>query len=225
MALSEETIQQQINVLTTKTSENPKMEYKAVPALNKGLNPEHFTGNDTKIVNAINKIALDTKALNTAVIGMISRVNAIVSDMSSDVNKEVWEETMKLMEADNIIEGLKNLVEGKLLDKMLQIQPADAGKILSVTSDVYGNMIVKPVSPQAIDVEVGAYDVSYLNRDLKGVTSIGEAIDVICESRVNDMVIIDDKMCIISPDNQEIASVPLMNDNDILNMISALDIE
>ena len=225
MALSEETILQQINVLTTKTSENPKMEYKTIPALNKGLDPEHFTGNDTKIVNAINKIAMETKALNTAVIGMISRVNELISDMSSEVNRAVWEETMKLMNADNIVEGMKNLAEGKLIDKMLNLQPADDGKLLSVITDAYGNISVKPVSPHAIDIEVDAYSVSYVNRDLKGIKSIGEAIDVICESRINNIAMINDNMTILSSDNQEIASVPLMNDSDVLNIISALDSE
>ena len=46
MALSEEQIKQQIDVLTTKTSENPEMVYKAIAALNKGLNPEYFSGNN-----------------------------------------------------------------------------------------------------------------------------------------------------------------------------------
>ena len=225
MALSEETILQQINVLTTKTSENTKMEYKSVPALNKGLNPEFFSGNDTKIVNAINKIAMETKALNAAVVGMIDRFNDILSDMSGEVNQQVWEETMRLMNADNIIEGMKNLAEGKLIDKMLNLQPVDDGKLLSVSTDVYGNISVKPVSPHAIDIEVDAYSVSYVNRDLKGVTSIGEAIDVICETRINDIVMMDDKMIITSPDNKEIASVSLMSDNDVLSMISALDME
>ena len=80
MALSEEAILQQINVLTTKTAENAEMIYKSIPALNKGLNPAYFTGNDTKIVNAINKIAAEVNALNTAVVDMINKVNKIFKD-------------------------------------------------------------------------------------------------------------------------------------------------
>jgi hypothetical protein len=225
MALSEEVILQQINVLTTKTSENPEMGYKSIPALNKGLDPDLFSGNDTKIVNAINKIAKETAALNNAVIGMIDKVNAVLSDTSSETNKEVWNITKDLMEANNIIEGIKNILEGKLQDKVLNLQPADNGKILSVTMNKNGSPEVKPISMEALTVEVGGYDVAYLNRDLQGVTSVGEAIDVICENRIDGIIMDEDSMAIVTPENKELASVPIMSDDDVSNIITELDLE
>jgi hypothetical protein len=225
MALSEEVILQQINVLTKKTSENPNMTYKSVPALNTGLDPTYFSGNDTKVVNAINKIAKETAALNLAVVAAIKRINEIISDTGSETNREVWEKVQELMEADNILEGMQNLLEGKLQDKVLNLHPADEGKILSVTTNKNGELEVKPVSVDSLTVEVGAYDVAYLNRDLNGVTNIGEAIDVICENRIDNITMSNDFMSIMSPDNKELASVPMMNDNDIMNIISSLDME
>ena len=129
------------------------------------------------------------------------------------------------MSADNILEGIQNILEGKMQDKILNLHPADNGKILSVSYNKDGKLEVKPVSVDSLTVEVGAYDVVYLNRDLQGVTSIGEAIDVICENRVNNIVMSDEFLSIMSADNKEIASVPVMNDNDVIDIISSLDIE
>jgi hypothetical protein len=225
MAMTEEELLLQMNILASKTSDNPNMTYKSVPALNTGLDPTYFSGNDTKVVNAINKIAKETAALNLAVVAAIKRINEIISDTGSETNREVWEKVQELMEADNILEGMQNLLEGKLQDKVLNLHPADEGKVLSVTTNKNGELEVKPVSVDSLTVEVGAYDVAYLNRDLNGVTNIGEAIDVICENRIDNITMSNDFMSIMSPDNKELASVPMMNDNDIMNIISSLDIE
>ena len=225
MALSEEAILQQINVLTTKTSDNPKMEYKSIPALNKGLNPKFFTGNDTKIVNAINSIANETAILNEAVTNMINKVNQILMETYSTENKEIWEQTQALMGEKTIIEGIKAILEGKLQDKILDLHPADAGKILSVKVNSEGVPEVKPVSIESFDVEVGAYEVAYLNRNLGNVTSIGEAVDKICDNAVNSITLKNDSMNLMSNDDEVISSVPLMNDEDVSTLIASLDNE
>ena len=223
MALSEETILQQINVLTTKTSENAEMIYKAIPAINKGLNPEFFSGNETKIVNAINKLAVDVDALNTAVINMIEKVNNILLNTISEDNKQIWEETQELMGETTIIEGIKAILEGKKQQEILQLHPADNEKILSVKVNQDGVPEVKPVSIESLTVEVGAYDVAYLNRDMKGVTSIGEAVDMICENNATNIGIDDEKLILTNTKNEELASVPIINNSDIDNMIASLD--
>ena len=223
MALSEETILQQINVLTTKTSENAEMIYKAIPAINKGLNPDYFSGNETKIVNAINKLAVDVDSLNTAVINMIEKVNSILLNTISEDNKQIWEETQELMGETTIIEGIKAILEGKKQQEILQLHPADNEKILSVKVNQDGVPEVKPVSIESLTVEVGAYDVAYLNRDMKGVTSIGEAVDMICENNATNIGIDDEKLILTNTKNEELASVPIINDSDIDNMIASLD--
>lgn len=227
MALSEEAILQQINVLTTKTSENAEMIYKAIPALNKGLNPEYFSGNETKIVNAINKLAAEVDVLNEAVVNMITRVNGILSDTGGAENKEDWEEAKELMGTNNIVDGIKAILEGKRQDKILDLHIADNGKLLSVTLNNEGKPEVKPVSIDSLTVEVGCYDVSYVNRDYKGINSVGEAIDVILEDMptlADDLVIEENSLVLKAANDENLANVPITNDSDIDNIINSLDV-
>lgn len=239
MALSEEAILQQINVLTTKTAENAEMIYKSIPALNKGLNPAYFTGNDTKIVNAINKIAAEVNALNTAVVDMIDKVNKILLDTAGTANKEIWEETQKLMGEDTIIEGIKSILEGNLQQEILGLHKADDGKLLSVVLNEQGKPEVKPMSIDSLTVEVGSYDVAYIHRDYKGINSVGEAIDVILEDMqqplqwddlvnvpkmADDLCIEEGALVLKSTDDSELANVPITCDSDIDNIINSLDL-
>lgn len=225
MALSEEEIRHQIDVLTKKTSENPDMVYKAMSALNKGLNPKYFTGNDTKIVNAINKLAVDVDMINDAIIDLINKTNKVLSDVHSPENKEDWEETKELMGTDNIIDGIKLILEGKKQDKILNLQADDIGKILSVSiNDITNKPEVKPINlNEIIDVKSDAYDITYNNANLQGVTNVGEAIDAICENTATNISMDTDKISLKSRDDDELASLPLMNDNDVTNLISSLD--
>lgn len=225
MTLSEEAILQQINVLTTKTSENSEMVYKATAALNKGLNPDFFSGNNTKIVNAINKLASEINMLNNAVVNMIEKTNSVLSDVYTAENKQNWEDTKELMGHDNLIDGIKALLEGQLQDKVLNLDPIDVGKILSVSQTKSGDLQVKPITIEEINVEVSSYDVAYLNRDMKGVTSVGEALDRMHDDDINKIVMEDDAMRVISNTEDELASVPLMCDEDLNSLITSLDNE
>lgn len=238
MALSEEAILQQINVLTTKTAENAEMIFKSIPALNKGLNPEYFKGNDTKIVNAINKLAAEVDVLNEAVINMITKVNNVLMDTNSTANKEEWEETQQLMGEETIIEGIKAMLEGKLQDKLLQLDPADKDKLLSVVINTEGVPEVKPVAIDSLTVEVGSYDVSYANRDFKQLNSVGEAIDHILDDIkqpkdwnqlvnvpkiADELVIEENELVLKSIEDDELSTIPITNDIDIDNIINSLD--
>lgn len=239
MALSEEAILQQINVLTTKTAENAEMIYKSIPALNKGLNPEYFSGNETKIVNAINKLAADVNVLNEAVVNMINKVNGVLMDTMSLENKEIWEDTKELMGEDTIIEGIKAILEGKRQDKILQLDIADDGKLLAVVVNEEGVPEVKPASLDALDIDVSSYDVSYANRDFKQLNSVGEAIDVILEDMqqplqwdelvnrpkiADELVIEEDELVLKSLEDEDLSCIPITNDEDIDNIIGSLDL-
>lgn len=239
MALSEETILQQINVLATKTAENAEMIYKSIPALNKGLNPEYFTGNDTKIVNAINKLAAEVDILNEAVVNMINKVNGVLMDTMSLENKEIWEDTQKLMGEDTIIEGIKAILEGKRNGEILKLDIADDGKLLAVYVNEEGQPEIRPASLDSLDINVGAYDVAYANRDFKELSSVGEAIDIILEDMrkplewddlvnipklADDLVIEEDSLVLRSVEDDDLANIPLTNDADIDSIINSLDI-
>ena len=56
MALTDQEKVLQAGILAEKTdtTTNPNMVYSTAGAANKGLNPAYFTGNNTKIVNAMN---------------------------------------------------------------------------------------------------------------------------------------------------------------------------
>ena len=86
--MTEEELKLQMDILTSKISDNPNMTYKTNAVLNKGLNPDFFTGNNTRIVNAINKLAQDVAAMQIAVIDMINKTNGVILDVNSVENKE-----------------------------------------------------------------------------------------------------------------------------------------
>jgi hypothetical protein len=86
--------------------------------------------------------------------------------------------------------------------------------------------------------EVGSYDVAYINRDYKGINSVGEAIDHILDhirqpipweqlsnvpDLANDLVLENENLTLKSND-VELANIPITNDVDIENMINSLDI-
>ena len=104
MALTEEQILQQINVLTTKTSENTQMTYKTNGTLNKALNPDVFSGTNTKIVNAINLLASMADTATATSIAVAEKLNSILLDIDATDNVAVWENVKNLMEKNTIIE-------------------------------------------------------------------------------------------------------------------------
>lgn len=175
MALTEEQILQQINVLATKTSENPNMTFKTNGTLNKGLNPDYFSGNDSKIVNAINKLATLSEANDALVKNVADAVNNVLLDTTSSTGSIVWQETKELMEADTIIEGINAILSGKSQDKILGIDLDDIGKIL-VVQEQEGEAVVAPMSIEDI-INVQANDISYSNDKAPSVNNIKDALD------------------------------------------------
>ena len=69
-------------VLTRKmdTKTNPLMVYKTTTFTNKGLNPEYFTGNNTKIVNILNDLASDINMAVNTVGNVYTKFNPVVGD-------------------------------------------------------------------------------------------------------------------------------------------------
>ena len=249
MALSKEELQQQINILTTRTDDNDGMKYSKLPGINKGLNPDYFTGNNTRIVNAINKLAQDVAAMQTAVIDMINKTNGVILDVNSVENKEVWEETKRLMREDTIIEGIRAILEGRSQDRIFDLDEEDAGKILTVVIDDDGNPIIKPIDfnielpdddkPEEPEI-ISAYTVTYLDADNPEITTVGEAIDHIMSQLKNidfeiswddvkdkpsigsRLELDEDSLSLISEEDVELSSVPLMSDEDILDLVTSL---
>ena len=210
MALTEEQLQQQLNILATKTSDNSLMVFSALSGVNKGLDPSVFSGNNTKIVNAINKLAKDITALKNDVSATLNKVNEVMLDTSSTENAAFWEETKELMGKDTVIEGLRHMLESNLEHKILGLQPDDEGKMLSVGIDDAGNPTVIAVDAPTgggggVDGPVDWEDIS--NRPMVA----------------NNLIIDDDSLSLMSNNNEEIATVNLVSNDDIDEMINSLD--
>ena len=236
MAMSEEELKRQLDILTTKTSENPDMVYRANASLNKGLNPDYFTGNNTKIVNAINWLAENNVQTSQLAEIVANKVNEILLDTSIDANNDIWKNVKELMEMDTIIEGIQRILEGKQQDKVLGITPDDIGKILSVAQAEDGEMMVK-----AIDNILSPAQMEYTHEEHPEVQTVEGALDKLFEmqsqslTEINwDMIMnkpeiptgleLTDESLVMMSDNGEMSEVPLMTDEDVSNLLSELGI-
>ena len=182
MALTEDEILQQINVLTKKTSDNPEMIYKASATLNKALDPELFSGQNTKIVNAINKLAKDFAILETYVNNTVGKNNDIMLDVYTDINAPVWEETRDLMGVETIIEGINLILKGGHQHHLLGLTTDDIDKILTVAQDDEGKLITKATSLGELGNTADA--VKYENEALPEVHTVEDAINFILTNGV-----------------------------------------
>ena len=181
MALTEEQILQQINVLTTKTSENTQMTYKTNGALNKALNPNTFSGSNTKIVNAINLLASMADVATATSNAVSEKLNSILLDIDVTDNAAIWENVKNLMEKNTIIEGLESILQGEHADKILGLNASDAGKVLSIDVDNNGNAVLKAIDAIAggggKPVDVSVESLQYANDKAPEVTNVKEALD------------------------------------------------
>jgi hypothetical protein len=236
MAMSDEELLLQMNILASKTEDNPNMIFKANKTLNKGLNPEYFTGQDTKIVNAINMLAETTVKVTEVSALVANKVNEILLDTSIDENRVLWDKVKELMEMDTVIEGLHRILEGKQQDKILGITPDDIGKILSVAQAEDGEMMVK-----AIDNILNAGQMEYVHEEHPEVQTVESALDKLFELQGNvisevtwDMImgkpeiptgleLTNDSLVMMS-ENGNMSEVPLMTDEDVTNLLSDLGI-
>ena len=178
MALTEEQILQQINVLTTKTSDNAQMTYKTNATLNKALNPEFFSGNNTKIVNAINMLATSSSQANATAQAVADKLNRILLDIDTIDNAAIWDNVKYLMEKDTIIEGIQHILEGNQAEKILGLDVADAGKVLSIDVDDNGDPILKAIDMVASGGGVpNVSEIKYVNSKVASVQNVKSALD------------------------------------------------
>ena len=236
MAMSDEELLLQMNILASKTGDNPNMAYKANATLNKGLNPEYFTGNNTKIVNAINHLAETSVKISDLSEAVADKVNELLLDTSSDANKAIWDNVKELMEMDTIIEGIQRILEGKQQDKVLGITPDDIGKILSVAQAEDGEMMVK-----AIDNIINAGQMEYTHEEHPEVQTVEGALDKLFELQNNkldevtwDMIMnkpaiptgleLTDNALVMNDEDGEMSSVPLMTNEDVDELLNDLGI-
>lgn len=241
MALTTEQLVLQMEILASKTDSttNPNMVYKSSAVLNKGLDPEYFTSNNTKIVNAINSLAKSNTSTTLLVTNLGNKVNGILLDTDISANRSIWEATQELMSKNTIIEGIKHILEGNRQEQILGLKQEDIGKLLVVAEGDNGEgLIVK-----AIDAVIGgggnssAENVSYSNEIKPEITSVKDALDFILSNPVdntiswediedkpvipNGLVLTEDAL-VMRENEEDISSVPLMDNDDVDNIIESL---
>ena len=182
----DEELMLQMNILASKTDSNPNMPYKANATLNKGLNPTYFTGQSTKIVNAINDLA--SKVNNSTIVAqnVADKVNEILLDITTTDNAPIWENVKDLMGVETIIEGIEKILQGQQVDKILDLDVADKGKVLSVDVDENGKAILKAIDmivsgPSTVE----AIDIAYTNSKVPTVKNVKTALDNIFTQLAN----------------------------------------
>lgn len=245
MALTDEELLQQVNILATKTDEstNPNMVYKTSVILNKGLNPDYFSGQYTKIVNALNQLASNTDITTTKANDVASKVNELLLDTDSYDGAPIWEAVKELMGKETIIEGLQLLLEGGRQQQVLGLTVDDIGKVLSVAQDDEGNLITKAVEMIASGgsvTDITAADVSYSNENFAEITNVASAIDyllanggsgvassiewdnIMNKPEIASSIALTETELVLQSDNGAMSAVPLMADTDIDTIIGVL---
>lgn len=179
MAMTDEELMLQLEILTSKTESNPNMVYKANAALNKALNPSYFSGNATKIVNAINDLAVKSDQSIVTSKTVAQKVNDILLDVDTTDNAVIWENVKGLMGKETIIEGIEEILKGNLVDNILGISGADYGKVLSVDTNNEGKAIVNAVNVGDI---INAYSIGYMNYSNPSLSNVSDALDYILDN-------------------------------------------
>lgn len=253
MAMTDEELLLQMNILATRTDTNENMPYKTNAILNKGLNPEFFSGQQTKIVNAINTLAANSQIATNAANSVTEKINKMILDESIYGNDVKWDNLKALMDQPTIVEGLIDLYSGDKAAQILGLTNNDVNKVLSVDTDENGNVVIKAIDKILNQTEVNVENIAYTNINNSSITNVKQALDYIINAVENgdnfegglgggtiigdiswDMI--DDRPMIIADDmeltNEElqlkdgdsiISSVPIANNDDINDIMNNLD--
>ena len=116
MALTDQEKVLQAGILAEKTdtTTNPNMVYSTAGAANKGLNPAYFTGNNTKIVNAMNKTYKQAEMAMSTVGTFGNKLDDILLNTETSEGQTKLEQLRTDMGHQTLIEGLIDLYENKL---------------------------------------------------------------------------------------------------------------
>ena len=189
MAMTDEELLLQMKILTDKadSATNPNMVYKSNKTLNKGLNPEYYSGNNTRIVNILNDLfAADVKT-ETAANNVAAKVNEILKDTATSDGAAAWANLQEKMGRSTIIDGLNDILDGKKAVDILGVSEADIDKVLTVGQDEKGNLILKAVEQIAAGgpVEVKVEEIAYTNPNKESITNVKQALDYVIDAVAN----------------------------------------
>lgn len=140
--------QVQYDVLTYKldTATNNKLVYKTNTVLNKGLNPDYFSGNNTKLVNILNSFYKDINYVKDTVTSVYDKFNPIILDTTNPDNKLILDQMRAVTGKDTLIESVLALAKGEI-GGLAFLNPTDANDGHVVTFDkTLNKFVLKPAA-------------------------------------------------------------------------------
>lgn len=129
---------------------NDKLAYRASKLLNKGLNPNYFTGDNTKIVNILNDFYTVIDKTKSTVAEVYNVFNPVVLDTAVDSNKAILEAMRKATGKDTLVESVLALAKGEI-GGLAVLNPTDAEDGFVVTFDKQQNKFVLKPAAEAIE--------------------------------------------------------------------------
>nr|DAH85734.1 MAG TPA: hypothetical protein [Caudoviricetes sp.] len=243
MALTDEQVLQQLNVLTEKTSDNASMKYTKAARTNKGLNPEKFSSYNSKIVNAINLLYSDSLKIQADAATSTQMINDVMGSTSVAENQTVWNSVVEILTNikpayKNMIYASKAILTGEAISQILQVSKEDKGKLLSIDLDEENNVIIKtvPAGSGGSITSLDASAVTYSNTNITSLTNVKEAIDYMLTNNVSEInweniknkpdladgLGLTDTALVLKSGEKDMSTVELMNETDVTEIVSAL---
>ena len=200
MAYNSSTDKQQVqyDVLTFKldSTTNPKLVYKAMPTANKGLDPNFFSGNSTKIVNILNKFAKNMKDTSDIVNKVYDTYNPVVLNTTTDEGKALLEKMRLATGKDTLVESVTALANGEI-GGLAFLNPNDSNDGFSIVYDADSQQFVLRESAPVIDQNLVLFEDEaskndYLKHSICKVGQIGyynnEHFKVVADSNTRKSV-------------------------------------
>ena len=243
MALTDEQVLQQLNVLTEKTSDNASMKYTKSTRTNKGLNPEKFSSYNSKIVNAINLLYTDSLKIQADAAASTQMINDVMGSTAVTTNKAVWNSVVEILtnikpSYNNMIYASKAILTGEAISQILQVSKEDKGKLLSIDLDEENNVIIKtvPAGSGGSITSLDASAVTYSNTNMTSLTNVKEAIDYMLTNNVSEInweniknkpdladgLGLTDTALVLKSGEKDMSIVELMNETDVTEIVSTL---
>ena len=243
MALTDEQVLQQLNVLTEKTSDNASMKYTKAARTNKGLNPEKFSSYNSKIVNAINLLYSDSLKIQADAATSTQMINDVMGSTSVAENQTVWNSVVEILTNikpayKNMIYASKAILTGEAISQILQVSKEDKGKLLSIDLDEENNVIIKtvPAGSGGSITSLDASAVTYSNTNITSLTNVKEAIDYMLTNNVSEInweniknkpdladgLGLTDTALVLKTGEKDMSTVELMNETDVTEIVGTL---
>lgn len=243
MALTDEQVLQQLNVLTEKTSDNASMKYTKTVRTNKGLNPEKFSSYNSKIVNAINLLYSDSLKIQADAAASTKMINDVMGSTLLTENQSVWDSVVEILtnirpKYNNMIYASKAILTGEAISQILQVSKEDKGKLLSIDVDEENHVIIKtvPAGSGGSITSLDASAVTYSNTNITSLTNVKEAIDYMLTNNVSEInweniknkpdladgLGLTDTALVLKSGEKDMSTVELMNETDVTEIVNTL---